>query len=123
MLEWIRNLLKPRTKLMPESLFIVELKTNEICFTDAYNHSSSIRIDDIGEFWVETNDTGPLFTDVWFVLISSSSNSRYPFPQGATGEQAILDFLFKFPNFDFESFNSAMSCVEVQQFLCWRHAT
>ena len=63
---------------------------------------------------VETNDSGPWGTDVWWCIEGSSSSCS--FPLGATGRDAAIDEIRKrFPGFQVLGMNSTSN----DRFVCW----
>lgn len=126
MFGFLRNLLRPsassRKKLLPESEYVVQLTNEEIINNRPDGSIKHLRLDAISGVSIITNDTGPWGADVWYLLLGPDEHSDLSFPQGATGEQAILDYLFKLPGFDHQSFLDAMSCVENKRFMCWSRA-
>ncbi len=82
-------------------------------------HEGALRWDDLGVVAIETNDSGPLGCDVWWVLVSFRGDSGCVIPQGATGEDQLLSRLQELPGFDNEALVSAMSSVENERCVCW----
>lgn len=59
---------------------------------------------------IETNDTGPFGSDViWHLNVDGRLVS---YPQGATGEGALLSALQRLPGFDNEAVIQAMLCTD-----------
>lgn len=114
---------KPQDKLQPESQFVLTVNQTEILNMRPEGQIERIAISDLKAVIIETNDTGPLGIDVWFLLLGSNTESGCIFPQGATGEQAVLDTLFQLPSFNHQEFIKAMSCTENKHFLCWQAET
>ena len=69
---------------------------------------------------IETNDSGPWGTDVWWILLGERPEARCVFPGGATGEQDVLKAVQQLPGFDNAQFAKAMTCTDVATFICWR---
>ena len=66
-----------------------------------------------------TNDTGPRGADVWRMLEAVSPEHRVCVPQGATGEQAVIDRLLGLPGFDYGQLIKAMGSTSNALFKCW----
>ena len=62
---------------------------------------------------MQTNDTGPVGIDVWFILISNSCGVL--FPLGATGDKEALNCLENLPGFEMKG----MNCTSNETFTCW----
>lgn len=101
----------------PERQIIVEI--NEELITAKYPQGE-LRKASLGaleKIEVITNDSGPWGADVWFVLTSKSGVCS--FPQGATGEKEVLNFMLALEGFNKKEFIKAMGCTSNCVFLCW----
>lgn len=65
-----------------------------------------------------SRNQGPWFADVWWHL--KGTESECFIPQGATGEDQMLEALQTLPGFDNEQMSAAMCCVENRRFVCWQ---
>lgn len=100
----------------PESRFVVEVTADdEIICRVPEQAEQRIRMADLGAVYVATNDSGPLGTDVWWLLNDKTGQTRVAFPQLTTGEDLVLERLRLLPGFELRGMNS----VENAQFLCW----
>jgi hypothetical protein len=67
---------------------------------------------------IETNDSGPWGADLWWLL--EGEDRRIAYPQGATGESAMLGVLqSRLAGFQDEAVILAMGCTENARFVCW----
>ncbi len=56
--------------------------------------------------------------DVWWVF--EGNDARYAYPQGATGEQEVMDaFKLRLPGFDWEAVIRAQGSTDNARFVCW----
>ena len=117
MLGWFR---KKQTKLMPEALWSVILDQIAIRVTDQSGDTKSVGIASLSGVIIETNDTGPWGADVWWLLYGSDDQIAAAFPQGATGEKEVLDYLFALPGFRQDEVIKAMGCTANAMFPVWR---
>jgi hypothetical protein len=108
--------------LQPESQFIVRTTDAEVICQRPDGQEERIAWDDLQAFIVETNDAGPFAPDVFWILVGSSPSSGCIFPQGATGERAVLERLQALPGFDNEAFGRAMCSTDNASFPCWKRA-
>jgi hypothetical protein len=69
---------------------------------------------------IDTNDSGPVGDDVWWVLLGADGGAAVVYPQGAPGEEAMLDYLLALPGFDHEEMIRAMGCTDNTAFKVWR---
>ena len=111
---------KNRERLLPESKFVIEVTDTEIINHRPEGVTERVSFTDLRSVIIETNDTGPLGTDLWWFLIGNEANSGCVLPGGATGEQSVVDAVMKLPGFRFEQFTNAMSSVENAKFYCWQ---
>ena len=110
----------PRARLMPEANFVVTVEDQLIRCRRPGGKEESVRWDDLRFVIVETNDTGPIGTDVWWILGGSNAKSGCVVPQGATGEKELLRALQNLDGFDNKALIDAMTCVHNRRFLCWK---
>lgn len=85
---------------------------------DPYGETNSLRFDEIKIIAIETNDSGPLGTDVWWHV--SGIERGLMIPGGAIGEQEMLAAFQKWPGFNNDSVIAAMGCTEEKMFVCWK---
>jgi hypothetical protein len=112
---WVR-----KRPLYPESLFKVTITDSEIVSTRPDGTTERCPIAELKELYIVTTSDGPWNPDVWWLFVGSSSGTGCSFPQGATGEQAALQFAQQLPGFDNATFISAMGSTSDAKFLCWR---
>lgn len=106
---------------MIEARFVVTLTETEVVNQRPDGKIERVALDDLSAIIIETNDSGPLGADVWWLLLGKSKKKTgCVFPQGATGEKAVLDYAQSLPGFDNEMLIEAMGSTENQRFLCWR---
>lgn len=101
----------------PESEFVVTADEEMISCQRPNGTEESIRWDDLKAVIIETNDQGPKYPDVFFLLIGESTGCIVP--QGAKGDGEFLNQLQRLPNFDNKQVIAAMSSCEDAHFLCW----
>jgi hypothetical protein len=80
-----------QTKLIPESLFIVEVSDAGVSCSRPDQKVESVTWDDLQCVEIVNTDEGPFFPDVFWVLHGSESGCVIP--QGATGEEQLLERL------------------------------
>ena len=81
---------------------------DSIRVTDHTGVAKEVRKTDLSGVIIETNDTGPWGADVWWLLFGRDDQVACAFPQGATGESDIIDFLIALPSFDHGQMIKAM---------------
>lgn len=111
---------KRSTKLEPEARWNVVLDADSIRVVDIDGSERSVRKADLAGVAIETNDSGPWGTDVWWLMFGSDGELACAYPQGATGEQAALEYLIALAGFDHSEMMKAMSSVENSMFPVWR---
>ncbi|MCA9075570.1 MAG: hypothetical protein KDA93_11095 [Planctomycetaceae bacterium] len=111
-----------RQRLQPEASFVVTCDEESVVCQRPNGDKKQVRWDDLRAVLIETNDTGPWGTDVYWLLVGRDAQSGCVVPQGATGEEALLTQLQQLPGFDNEALIEAMGSTENQKFLCWEAA-
>jgi len=104
---------KPKP-LLPENKFIVEVTDTTFSVANPDGTVAAISLKDITSIIVETNDTGPWGTDVWFIIAGQDGKSC-AYPMGATNDLLALDYYTTLPSFELKGMNS----TENAQFVCW----
>ena len=87
------------------------------------DHTGEIRIvakNDLSGVAIETNDSGPWGADVWWLLFDCTDQLACAFPQGASGESGVIDYISGLPAFDHGAMIKAMTSTENAFFLVWR---
>lgn len=88
--------------------------------TDDRGQTRSVVTDDLSGVAIETNDSGPWGADVWWLLFGVNDQLVCAYPQGATGEQAVIDLLMALPSFDHSEMSRAMCSTGNATFPVWR---
>lgn len=109
-----------RGRLEPESQIKVRFDEEGVLCTRPGGAREFVSWRDLGAVIIETNDTGPFGTDVFWLLLGEGGKSGCVIPQGADGETELLDRLQKLPGFDSRAVIEAMSSTEDQRYLCWK---
>jgi hypothetical protein len=74
--------------------------------------------DDLDSVLIETNDSGPIGTDLLWILAGKVSGCLVP--GGAEGEHELLVRLQELPGFNNQAVIDAMGSVENARFVCWK---
>jgi len=106
------------SRLKPECDFLLSIDNGVITNKRPEGKVEQVSISDLKSIIVETNDSGPWGMDVWWYLIGSDSGCVYP--QGATGENEVLNAIQALPGFDNQALIQAMGCSENKRFQCWQ---
>lgn len=75
---------------------------------------------DISAVVVETHMTGDHVTDVWWLLYGRSGEPALRVPQGASGEEQLVDWLMSLPGFQIDAMARAMRFRGNATFDLWR---
>jgi hypothetical protein len=105
-------------KLDPESKFTVDVSDTRVSVHRPDGTLETIDLDALERIVIRTNGLGPWQPDVWWELYSTGTLAC-TFPQGATGEQAMMDLGNRLPGFDFAQLIEAMGSTSDAEFLCW----
>ena len=106
------------TRLQPESKFTVVVSDSQVAVQDPDGALSQIDLEELQRIVIRTNGLGPLLPDLWWEFYSSHALAC-SFPQGATGEEAVMDLGKRLPEFDFDQVIRAMGSTSDAEFLCW----
>lgn len=106
-------------KLNPESKWIVEFTDSGLRTIDYEGIEKSIEKTKIEKIIVETNDSGPWGTDVWWRILTKEG--LLSVPGGATGESEMLKKFQAFQEFDNEQLINAMSSTDNAEFVVWKN--
>lgn len=118
MFGWFRKRMAAAT-LQPEARWIVTLADDEVHVTDPTAAVTTLHLSDLAGVAIETNDSGPWGADVWWLLFGPDDRIAVAFPQGATGEQAVVDCLMGLPMFDLARMTDAMRSTGNAVFPVW----
>lgn len=109
-----------RAGLYPECLFSVVVTETEIVNHRPNGEMERVAFAELIAVIIETNDSGPMGTDVWWILVGNSPESGCVFPGGATGEQDAVKALQSLPGFDDGQLIKAMTSTDNARFVCWQ---
>jgi len=102
-------------KLTLEARHSVDIIAGEIVHRPPGQEPERVPLSAIRRVLVETNDSGPWGADVCWIVEGQLPRQRCRFPQGATGETAVIRRLSELPGFQVRGMNS----TENRQFECW----
>jgi hypothetical protein len=117
---WFAKKPKKTAQLMPEGKWLVECDDDTLRATDHKGDVKQLKKTDLTGVIIETNDTGPWGADVWWLLFGADDRVAAAYPQGATGEEAMLNYLTSLPGFDHEKMIEAMQSTDNAVFPVWR---
>jgi len=78
---------------------------------------------DLVELRLKTTDQGPIFEDVFWVLIAAKPGGgtvTVLIPTEFDTSNQLRDRLMDLPGFNHEAMIDAMTCVNDREFVCWR---
>ena len=107
-----------QSNLDPESDWIVTVTDNSVDTIDPQKVSYSILISEIEDVLIVTNDSGPVGTDLWWIL--RGNGKVVIIPGGATGEKEMLGKIQELPDFNNAEVIKAMGSTDNAEFLLWK---
>lgn len=119
-MKWLQVLFGKAKRVQPEAKFVLSFDGSVISLNDPNGKNFRIAVSDLQTVMVETNDTGPWGMDVWWVLLDSQGRPDVIYPQGATGEAQVMDFLMALPGFNQAEMINAMGSAENAAFPVWQ---
>jgi hypothetical protein len=111
-----------RTELQPEAKWSIAVNDDAIQVTDHAGVSKSLPRNQLAGVIIETNDSGPWGADLWWLLFGKDDQLACAFPQGASGEGPMIDYLVGLPGFDHGEMIKAMGSTENAVFPVWRQS-
>lgn len=117
MFGWLRT---RAFRAQPEARWTVTLGNGHVQVTDDRGEVKRLAMADLRCVAIETNDSGPWGADVWWLLFGADDRVACLYPQGATGDSAMLDYLCALPGFDFAEMARAMGSTDNALFPIWR---
>lgn len=109
-----------RTRLVPESEFVVQFDADAIARVSPNGETQSVLWGDLTRVEIRTTEEGPLLPDVFWCLYTDSDSVPLVFPGGSTGEQEVLaEMQSRLPGFDDKEFINAMGSTSNATFLVW----
>jgi hypothetical protein len=118
MFGWLKRTAKQ--ELQPEAQWRVEIDVESIRVFDQAGNLSCVALSALSGVIIETNDSGPWGADVWWLFFGEEDRLSCAFPQGAKGEQAVLDYVMGLPDADLKAMISAMGSADNAFFPVWR---
>lgn len=112
--------LKKSRRDEPESKWLVVVDDDQISVRNQAGEGISVVKRDLSGVAIETNDSGPWGADLWWLLFGSNDQLACAFPQGATGEDAAIEYLSALPAFDHGAMIEAMRSTDNAVFPVWR---
>lgn len=109
----------PRTKLDPESQFVIHITESEVSCHRPDGIVESVRWDDLERIDILTNSDGPFAPDCFWLLIGPGTTGCC-IPQGATGDVKLLARMQELSGFNNQAFMDAMGSTQEAIFTCWQ---
>jgi hypothetical protein len=120
MFGWFARKPEKAKRLMPEGKWLVGCEGDVLRVIDDRQEVKQLAKSDLTGVIIETNDSGPWGADVWWLLFGPNDRVAVAYPQGATGEDAMLTYLMSLPGFDNEKMTEAMRSTGNAVFAVWR---
>jgi len=111
---------KRPARLEPEAKWLISIQQDIIRVADETGSPAALPAGELSAVAIETNDTGPWGADLWWMLFDADDKLACAFPQGATGEEAVVSYLSSLPGFDHEAMMRAMRSTGNAVFPLWR---
>ena len=108
------------SKLVPESRWTAAIENDRLIIVDDKGETKQLPLSALSGIAIETNDRGPWDADVWWLFFSAEDRLELVYPQGATGEDLVIDRITELPGFDHAEMIAAMTSTENATFAVWR---
>ncbi|MBI1205684.1 MAG: hypothetical protein GC191_00185 [Azospirillum sp.] len=103
---------------MEDQEFHVVVSPGEIRCARPDGRAEVVRKSDLQAVVIEANDFGPGHSDLFWVLVDRKHGCVVP--EGAYGENVLVDYLKTLPGFDYRAVIRAHSSHGNGHFLCWQ---
>jgi|SRR5688572_33401538 len=103
---------------MQEELWQVNISDTDLQVSDPNKNVRSMQLSNIRGIAIQTNNSGPLGSDVIWLI--SDGDSTISFPLGASGENSALRFFQTLDGFDNLKFINAMSSTDNNVFILFK---
>lgn len=107
--------------LVEESMFVVECEGDVVSCARPDGETEKVAWSDLQRVEIVTTDEGPEYADVFWKL--HGANGGCLIPQGATGEQRLLERIQELPGYDDNAVIQAMGSTSNNTFLVWSRKT
>lgn len=97
--------------------FVVTISAEGVSCARSSGLVEAVAWDELKEVSIVTNDEGPFAADVMWLLVGEKGGCVVP--QGAEGEDKLLERLQGLEGFNNEAVIEAMSSVNNRKFVCW----
>ncbi|MFH0822383.1 MAG: hypothetical protein V2B18_06495 [Pseudomonadota bacterium] len=104
--------------VVPETSVVVSFDEDRVWCSRPGRSEESMAWSELKGVGIRTTNDGPFNPDVFWIL--GADNATLIFPQGATGEDALLRRLQDLPGFDNEELSRAMTCTGNDSFILWQ---
>lgn len=104
----------------PESKWVITIDSDRINVRDVAGQVNFVAKGDLTGVAIETNDSGPWGIDFWWLLFERKDQLACVFPQGATGEEAFIEYISALPSFDHGALGKAISSTDNATFHVWQ---
>ena len=113
---------RPRGRLSPECQVRVGFDDREIVCSYPEGTFRRVGWSGLTEIRIRTTSEGPFLPDVFWGLHAGEGEPRVVYPQGAVGEEGLLEAMQRLPGFDDGEVIRAMGCTDDALFIVWRRA-
>src|SRR5688572_17793359 len=106
-----------RRPVYRECRFVVSVTDDDVTVTNPQRRSTRLAWEEIEAVSILTNSHGPHAADVFFIL--TARGIHLSVPQGATGDDKLIERLQQLPGFDNQALIDAMCCTDDRVSTCW----
>ena len=114
--DWIAKR-KRKSGEPPEASFVVDFDDMEIRCKRPDGDVERVRWNDLTRVILRNTDEGPFVPDIFWIL--EGSQGGCVIPQGATGEDLLLQRLQELRGFNNEAVIASATSIDNQDFVCW----
>lgn len=106
----------------PEGLWRVGIDADLLWAIDPNERRASVEIPRLTGVAIETNDSGPVGTDLWWLFYGPDEDVACAFPLGAAGEGPVVERIAALPGFRHDAYAAAIRSTDIDTFVIWQPA-
>jgi len=106
--------------LEPESRWRVGCEDDLLWAIDPEGKRREVAVSQLSGIAVETNESGPVGLDFWWLFYGPDEDVAFVLPLGASGEGAMVDRIAALPGFRHDAYATAIRSTDIETHVIWQ---